>query len=228
MMIGYARVSTLEQHLDLQLDALKAAGCEKTFSDKGVSGVAVNKPGLAAALDFARRGDTLVIWRLDRLSRNLGHLIEIVRDFEQRGFDFQSLQENIETASPYGRLFFHMMGALAQFELDALKERTLAGIVAARNKGRRIGRPSTITDEEWQAIKDLLASGGRVVSIATLRGVSRQAIYYRLGLEVSDEQFSQFAEEVSLGADRAAVIARMGLFEPAVVYKERRAATEAA
>src|SRR4051794_22018599 len=115
MMIGYARVSTLEQHLDLQLDALKAAGCEKTFSDKGVSGVAVNKPGLAAALDFARRGDILVIWRLDRLSRNLGHLIEIVRDFETRGFDFQSLQENIETASPYGRLFFHMMGALAQF-----------------------------------------------------------------------------------------------------------------
>jgi DNA invertase Pin-like site-specific DNA recombinase len=228
MMIGYARVSTLEQHLDLQLDALKAAGCEKTFSDKGVSGVAVNKPGLAAALDFARHGDTLVIWRLDRLSRNLGHLIEIVRDFEARGFDFQSLQENIETASPYGRLFFHMMGALAQFELDALKERTLAGIVAARNKGRRMGRPPTINDEEWRAIKDLLATGGRVASIATLRGVSRQAIYYRLGQEVSDEQFTQLAEEIRLGADRTAVIARMGLFEPAVIYRERRAAAEAA
>lgn len=223
MLIGYARVSTLEQHLDLQLDALQKAGCERTFTDKGVSGVVVNKPGMIAALEFARPGDTIVIWRLDRLSRNLGHLIEIVRDFETRGLEFQSLQENIETASPYGRLFFHLMGALAQFERDALKERTLAGMVAARKQGKRLGRPPTITDEDWAAIKELLASGGRVAAIAALRGVTRQAIYYRLGQEVSDEQFSQFAEEVRLGADRAAVLERMGLFEPAVIYRERRA-----
>jgi DNA invertase Pin-like site-specific DNA recombinase len=228
MMIGYARVSTLEQHLALQLDALKAAGCEKTFSDNGVSGVAVNKPGLAAALDFARRGDTLVIWRLDRLSRNLGHLFEIVRDFEARGFDFQSLLENIDTASPSGRLFFHMMGALAQFQLDALKERTLAGIVAARGHGKRIGRPPTISDDEWAAIKDLLATGGRVSAIATARGVTRQAIYYRLAQEITDTQFSQFAEELRLGADRAEVIQRLGLFEPALVYREGRVAAEVA
>ena len=126
MLIGYARVSTGEQELDLQTDALQRAGCERLFTDRGVSGSIVHKPAFMAALDFARADDVLVVWRLDRLSRSLGDLIALIRDFEARKLGFRSLKEDLNTTTPYGKLIFHTVGAFAEFEVDTLKERTRA------------------------------------------------------------------------------------------------------
>lgn len=140
MNIGYARVSTHEQILDLQRDALTKAGCERVFTDT-VSGAQAERQGLSEAIDFLRPGDTLVVWRLDRLGRSLRHLIETVRDLEERGIGFKSLTENIDTTTSGGKLVFHIFGALAEFERDLIRERTQAGLAAARARGRRGGRP---------------------------------------------------------------------------------------
>jgi DNA invertase Pin-like site-specific DNA recombinase len=140
MLIGYARISTDEQTLHLQEDALKRAGCERLFTDTA-SGARTDRPGLAEALNFARSGDTLVVWRLDRLGRSLQHLIETIKDLEQRGIGFRSLQENIDTTTSGGKLVFHIFGALAEFERDLIRERTRAGLTAARARGRKGGRP---------------------------------------------------------------------------------------
>jgi DNA invertase Pin-like site-specific DNA recombinase len=140
MLIGYARVSTDEQTLHLQEDALKAAGCDRLFTDT-ISGATSERPGLAEALDFIRPGDTIVVWRLDRLGRSLRHLIETITDLEKRGIGFRSLTESIDTTSPGGKLIFHIFGALAEFERDLIRQRTRAGLEAARARGRRGGRP---------------------------------------------------------------------------------------
>ena len=140
MLIGYARVSTDDQNTQLQTDALERAGCNRIFREKA-SGAKTDRPELARVLDTLRKGDVLVVWKLDRLGRSLPHLIELVADFETRGIGFRSLTENIDTTSATGRMFFHMMGALAQFERDRIRERTLAGLVAARAQGRFGGRP---------------------------------------------------------------------------------------
>ena len=135
MLAGYARVSTLDQNPELQLDALSAAGCEKIFEDRA-SGVQSDRPGLAQALEWLREGDTLVVWRLDRLGRSLPQLVATVRELEERGFGFRSLTEGVDTTTASGTLVFHVFGALAQFERDLVRERTMAGLAAARARGR--------------------------------------------------------------------------------------------
>ncbi len=140
MFIGYARVSTHEQNLDMQLDALKAAGCEKIFKDK-ISTLKEERQGLLEALDFLRPGDVLVVWKLDRLGRTLKQLIELVAMFNQKGIGFKSLKETINTTTSTGKLVFHIFAALAEFERDIIHERTRAGLEAARARGRLGGRP---------------------------------------------------------------------------------------
>jgi DNA invertase Pin-like site-specific DNA recombinase len=147
MLIGYARVSTHEQNLELQEDALTKAGCEKIFIDK-VSSVAAARPGIEEALSYLREGDTLVVWRLDRLGRSLKHLIEMVSQLQEKKIGFKSLQESIDTTSAGGKLVFHMFGALAEFERHLIIERTRAGLAAARARGRKGGRPKALNEKE--------------------------------------------------------------------------------
>ena len=177
MLIGYARVSTQDQNLDLQLDALERAGAEKVFTD-AVSGAKAARPGLDEALSHLRSGDTLVVWRLDRLGRSLRHLIDTIQALSDRGIGFKSLQEAIDTTTPGGKLVFHVFGALAEFERDLIRERTNAGLKAARARGRNGGRPKSLTDKQLtQAkvlIKDPSVSIGEICK--TLR-ISRSTLY---------------------------------------------------
>jgi DNA invertase Pin-like site-specific DNA recombinase len=140
MLVGYARVSTPEQSLDLQQDALARAGCERLFTDVA-SGAQAERPGLAAALALLRPGDTLVVWKLDRLGRSLPHLIDCVTQLRAREIGFRSLQESLDTTTSGGKLVFHVFAALAEFERDLIRERTRAGLAAARSRGRKGGRP---------------------------------------------------------------------------------------
>src|SRR5437763_7076389 len=144
MYVGYARVSTTDQTLDLQQDALEKIGCTKIFTDTA-SGAKAERPGLTEALAYVREGDTLVVWRLDRLGRSLKHLIETITDLNNRRIGFKSIQENIDTSTSGGKLIFHMFGALAEFERDIIRERTKAGLAAARARGRLGGRPKAKT-----------------------------------------------------------------------------------
>jgi DNA invertase Pin-like site-specific DNA recombinase len=144
MLIGYARVSTDDQNLDLQRDALKQAGCEQIFTDH-ISGTKAERPGLTDALSHLRDGDTLVVWRLDRLGRTLPHLIETVNGLQNRGIGFKSLTESIDTTTSGGKLIFHIFGALAEFEREIIRERTNAGLSAARARGRKGGRPKALS-----------------------------------------------------------------------------------
>jgi DNA invertase Pin-like site-specific DNA recombinase len=147
MLIGYARVSTYEQTLNLQQDALQKAGCSKIFTDTA-SGAKTERIGLDEALAYVRKGDTLVVWRLDRLGRSLPHLITTMTDLEERGIGFKSLTENIDTTTSGGKLIFHIFGALAEFERNLISERTTAGLTAARARGRIGGRPKSLTPEQ--------------------------------------------------------------------------------
>ncbi len=148
-LLGYARVSTLEQNADLQVDELTGAGCWKVWTDHA-SGALDRRPQLDAVLEQLRPGDTLVVWRLDRLGRSLRHLIEVVTGLDERGVGFRSLRENIDTTTAGGRLVFHLFGALAQFEREIIRDRTVAGLTAARARGRVGGRPSKLTAEQVQ------------------------------------------------------------------------------
>src|SRR5512143_3300587 len=143
MLIGYARVSTLQQTLALQQDPLTQAGCERIFTDTA-SGSLTARPGLTEALAFARPGDTLIVWRLDRLGRSLRHLIDTVSLLQERGIGFKSLQEQLDTTTSGGKLVFHVFGALAEVERDLIRERTQAGLLAARARGRLGGRPRAL------------------------------------------------------------------------------------
>lgn len=189
MKIGYARVSTGEQNLALQIDALRDAGAERIFEDKGVSGSAVFKPAYAEMLRSARAGDEIIVWRLDRLARSLITLITELRMLGSLDVGFRSLNEQIETVTPGGRLFFHMIGAFAEFERDVIRERTNAGMDAARRAGVKLGRPPTISDEQWKMAVELMAepSSMSAANVAKLLGVSRQAIHKRLGKAVTKE-----------------------------------------
>lgn len=192
MKLGYARVSTGEQNLALQIDALRAAGAEKIFEDKGVSGSMVLKPAFAAMLRQARAGDEIIVWRLDRMGRSLTALITELELLAKLDLGFRSLTEQIETVTPAGRLFFHMVGAFAQFERDVIRERTNAGLQAARRAGKKLGRPPSVSDAQWQKVKELMAGPARltVAAAADLVGVSRQAIYKRLRRDQSGENSS--------------------------------------
>ena len=179
-LLGYARVSTGEQELGLQYDALTAAGCARIFSDTA-SGALDDRPELARVLDHLRAGDTLVVWRLDRLGRSLRHLIDTVSMLAERGVGFRSLQESIDTTTPGGRLVFHVFGALAEFERDLIRERTNAGLAAARARGRKGGRPSVMTPDKLAVVREMYASGKHTVAaIAAVLGVSRASVYRHL------------------------------------------------
>ncbi len=145
-LVGYARVSTIDQNLDLQVNALRAAGCEEIVTDQGLSGAAFQRPGLRKALRHLQNGDMLVVWRLDRLGRSLVDLIETVNRLCKRGCEFRSLTESIDTSSSGGRLVFHMLAAMAEFERSIISERTKAGMEAARARGARIGRRRALDD----------------------------------------------------------------------------------
>ena len=183
MKLGYARVSTGEQNLALQIDALRTAGAERIFEDKGVSGSSVLKPAYLEMKRQARAGDEIMVWRLDRLGRSLPSLIAELDALARLDVGFRSLTEQIETITPGGRLFFHMVGAFAQFERDVIRERTNAGIGAARRAGKKLGRPAVISDDQWRLAKALLGppTNMPVSAVASLVGVSRQAIFKRLG-----------------------------------------------
>jgi len=183
--LGYARVSTDEQNMRLQIDALIAAGAERIFEDKGVSGAVVIKPAYCEMLEIARPGDEIIVWRMDRLSRSMLTLITELQMLEQRGLSFRSLSEQIETVTPAGRLFFHMVGAFAQFERDVIRERTQAGLAAAVRAGVKLGRPPSISDSQWKQAKALMTSPTNMgaAAVANLLGVSRQAVYNRLKAE---------------------------------------------
>ena len=176
MFVGYARVSTQDQKTELQIDALKQAGCERIFEEKA-SGAQRDRPELKAALDYIRQGDTIVVWKLDRLARSLKQLLETVEDLEGRGIGLKSLTENIDTGTSGGRLVFHIFGALAEFERSIIRERTIAGLAAARSRGRVGGRPKSLTDDDVAAARAMLREpditakdvAGRLnVSVATL------------------------------------------------------------
>jgi DNA invertase Pin-like site-specific DNA recombinase len=181
MLIGYARVSTLDQTLALQRDALTAASCKYICTDT-LSGTKDRRPGLDDALSRLRPGDTLVVWRLDRLGRSLKHLIETVQGLEQRGVGFRSLTEQIDTTTPGGTLIFHVFGALAQFERALIVERTQAGLAAARARGRTGGRPRGTTryDAKKLALAQHLATDQHrsITEICQTLGIARTT-YYR-------------------------------------------------
>ena len=187
MKIGYARVSTNEQDLDLQLDALKNTGCEKIFQDVA-SGANTERPGLDDALQHLREGDTLVVWKLDRLGRSLRHLIDVVTSLNDDGVFFLSLQESIDTSSSSGKLIFHVFGALAEFERDLIRERTLAGLAAARARGRVGGRPRIMDANKLSMAKALLADESNSISeICKILGVSRSTYYNYLNAEQNNK-----------------------------------------
>src|SRR5512144_408326 len=154
MLVGYARVSTQDQTLDLQKDALEKIGCTRIYTDTA-SGAKAERKGVEEALEYAREGDILVVWRLDRLGRSLKHLIETITMLSNRGIGFKSITENIDTTTSGGKLVFHLFGALAEFERDILKERTQAGLNAARARGRKGGRPKALTLKAVQQAKTL-------------------------------------------------------------------------
>ena len=180
MQIGYARVSTEEQTLELQKDALTAADCSRIFSDVA-SGANTERPGLAEALSFVRSGDTLVVWKLDRLGRSLRHLIDAIRNLEQHHVSFKSLTENIDTTTSGGKLVFHLFGALAEFERDLIRERTLAGLSAARARGRVGGHPraETLNTPQKVAVAQALYDNKEtsISEICDTLHVSRATLY---------------------------------------------------
>jgi DNA invertase Pin-like site-specific DNA recombinase len=177
MLIGYARVSTDDQNLHLQKDALSKAGCERVFEDH-LSGVTAERSGLRKSLEFARPGDTLVIWRLDRLSRSLKDLIEMVALLESKKIGLKSLQEMIDTSSSSGKLVFHIFGALAEFERNLIRERTQAGLNAARARGRKGGRPKVLgSDKRVLAVALYDGKKHTVAQICAMMGISKPTLY---------------------------------------------------
>lgn len=176
VLIGYARVSTDEQNLDLQLNALRSAGCARIFTDVGVSGKATRRAGLDGASRMLKADDTLVVWRLDRLGRSLSHLIRTINHLERQGVHFRSLSETIDTGSSGGRLVFHMMGAMAEFEHALISERTRAGMKAAKQLGRRVGRPPALGPEQESEIMHALYGGQSTSQLAKRFGVSSRTI----------------------------------------------------
>lgn len=178
--IGYARVSTQDQDCALQIEALKKAGCDPIYTETA-SGAKTDRPALLEALQYAREGDVIVVWKMDRLARSLKQLIATVEDLDQRGIGLKSLTEEIDTSTAGGKLVFHIFGALAEFERSLIRERTMAGLAYARTQGRTGGRPSTITPEVLAEAEDLLRNPKRSVrEVAKRLGVSRATLYRHL------------------------------------------------
>src|ERR687895_345744 len=177
MLIGYARVSTYDQTLALQQDALTEAGCNRIFTDTA-SGAKAERKGLDQALSYVRKGDTFVVWRLDRLGRSLPHLISTMTDLEERGIGFKSLTENIDTTTSGGKLIFHIFGALAEFERNLISERTTAGLTAARARGRKGGRPKALTARQLSIAQALYTDKQHsIAEICRTLKISRATLY---------------------------------------------------
>jgi DNA invertase Pin-like site-specific DNA recombinase len=176
MRIGYARVSTRDQNLEMQLDALNKAGCKRIFTDK-LSGVQIERPGLKEALSHLPEADTLVVWKLDRLGRSVKGLVDLVNELEAQKVHFQSITDGVDTKTPAGRFFFHVMASLAQMERELILERTRAGLEAARCQGRVGGRKRQMTGGKVQAARKLLASGTPPQEVAHSLGVSIPTLY---------------------------------------------------
>jgi DNA invertase Pin-like site-specific DNA recombinase len=189
-LVGYARVSTDEQNLALQLDALKQAGCERVHKDVG-SGSLKHRPELDACLDYLRAGDTLVVWRLDRLGRGLKHLIEAIEQLHAREIGFRSLTEAIDTTTNAGMLQFHIFGALAEFERQIIRERTRAGLAAARARGRLGGRPALLTPEKLELARLMRQQKRTMPQIAKALGVS--TLYRHMPPRPANEDHQQAA-----------------------------------
>lgn len=177
---GYARVSSDEQTLDLQRDALVAAGCTHVHEDSGVSGASHQRPGLDQALASLKKGDVLVVWKLDRLGRSMPHLVQLIADLGRREVGFRSLTEAIDTTSAHGKLLFHIMGALAEFERSLLIERTRAGITAAKKRGKHVGRPLAMTGAQITHARELLGQDKTPAEVAAIVGVARSTLYRTL------------------------------------------------
>ena len=176
MLIGYARVSTQDQNLSLQLEALKKAGCEKIFKDK-TSGSRADRPGLNKALELLRKDDTLIVWKLDRLGRSVKHLVNLVGELRQEGVQFKSITDSIDTGTPSGRFFFHVMASLAEMERELTIERTRAGLETARKLGRKGGRRRKMTESKVESAKKLLLNGVPPKDVAKNLGVSVPTLY---------------------------------------------------
>lgn len=177
MLIGYARVSTDDQNLDLQYDALKKADCEKFYDDK-ITGAKIERPGLDAAIDYARNGDVIVVWRLDRLSRSLKDIIDVVARLDSKGIGLKSLHESIDTTTSSGKLIFHIFGALAEFERNLIRERTHAGLKAARARGKMGGRPKKLTPDKVKLVNELYKEKQRSIKqICDLIGISKPTLF---------------------------------------------------
>lgn len=176
MKIGYARVSTKEQSLQLQLDALNTVECEKIFTDK-VSSVATKRQGLEDALEFARPGDVLIVWKLDRLCRSITDLIKISKQLEDKEVHLQSITESIDTTTPTGRLYFTILGAMNQLERELNHERILAGLDAARKRGRKGGRPKSLNDSKLTLARNLLSNGMSYPEVSEHLGVNLKTLY---------------------------------------------------
>ncbi len=183
MLIGYVRVSTSDQNLDLQLDALKQVGCDKIYKDVA-SGAKDDRVGLTEVLNYIRKGDTLVVWRLDRLGRSLRHLIDTINQINDQGSYFRSIQESIDTSTSGGKLIFHIFGALAEFERDIIRDRTKAGIEAARKRGRIGGRPKIMVETKIALAKSLFKDkSNSISSICEVLNVSKTTLYRYLKKE---------------------------------------------
>ena len=178
MLVGYARVSTRDQTHALQLDALSKAGCERIFEETA-SGAQRDRPQLAAALDYVRKGDAIVVWKLDRLARSIKQLIETVEHLERREIGFRSLTEQIDTTTAGGRLIFHIFGALAEFERSIIRERSRAGLEAARARGRIGGRPRALSPTDLIAAKAMLTNRDITVAEVARRLSVTPATLYR-------------------------------------------------
>jgi DNA invertase Pin-like site-specific DNA recombinase len=184
MKVGYARVSMDDQNLDLQHDALKEAGCDKVFEDV-MSGAKADRPGLERALEQMRAGDVLIVWKLDRLGRSLKHLIEVVNDLDARGVGFISLTQQLDTTTPSGRLIFHIFGAMAQFEREVIRERTFAGLKAAKARGRVGGRRRVLSNAQIRQMQHMYHQ----------QRMDREEIMEALGLDISKPTFFRYVKE---------------------------------
>lgn len=180
-MIGYARVSTNDQNLDLQVNALRSAGCDRVFEDHGVSGAVEKRRGLNAVLRTLRKGDTLVVWRLDRLGRSIRHLIDVITKLQTRGIEFRSVTENIDTSSAGGRMIFHVIAAMAEFERSMISERTMAGMAAARLRGQSLGRRRSLTNEQCAEAVIALKLGESLADVARRYNVHPRTLKRLIG-----------------------------------------------
>ena len=176
MLVGYARVSTQDQNLELQLAALKKVGCKKFYQDQ-ISGTKNNRPGLQLALEVLRKGDTFVVWKLDRLGRSVKGLVDLINQLHQKEIHFKSITDNVDTSTPSGRFFFHIMASLAQMERELVAERTRAGLAVAKVQGRVGGRKRKMTKSKIESAKKLLASGMLPKDVARNLSISIPTLY---------------------------------------------------